>query len=401
MELQNPKNTESFQASETVRRPPKDGNEKKHSPLKLLDFFRYKRIYFGLLIPISLLFTALMRSNHSLAENYTTRIYPFIASAFGRISSAAPLSLSEIFIIILIPVAVIFIARQIFLFSKKISSRKKLSLRLFSSLVCIVSIVLACFTFSCGINYHRLTFAEINDIPIAQYSVGQLEELSAELVSDANRLRTSLDEDEAGVMTSEFSSHFKLASFAREAYKNIGGDYPILSGYTVLPKPVSFSSVMSGLNISGIYNPFFTEANINVDIPAYGIPFTMMHELSHHKGFMREDEANFIAYLACMRSENIEFEYSGSMLALQSCLNALYSADHDSYYRVASQMSDAVRRDREYSYEYWLQFDTPVAKASSKVNDAYLKANNQTSGIQSYGRMVDLLLAEKTLEQTK
>lgn len=31
---------------------------------------------------------------------------------------------------------------------------------------------------------------------------------------------------------------------------------------------------------------------------------------------------------------------------------------------------------------------------SDKVNDTYLKANKQTDGVESYDRMVDLLMAE-------
>ena len=40
------------------------------------------------------------------------------------------------------------------------------------------------------------------------------------------------------------------------------------------------------------------------------------------------------------------------------------------------------------------------AEIHNKVNDAYLKANNQTDGVQSYGRMVDLLIAEYEKEKS-
>ena len=41
---------------------------------------------------------------------------------------------------------------------------------------------------------------------------------------------------------------------------------------------------------------------------------------------------------------------------------------------------------------FWQQYEGKISEASSRVNDTYLKANSQTDGIQSYGRMVDLLL---------
>ncbi len=40
-----------------------------------------------------------------------------------------------------------------------------------------------------------------------------------------------------------------------------------------------------------------------------------------------------------------------------------------------------------------------MAAVSTDVNNAYLKINGQQDGVNSYGRMVDLLLAEfKTLQ---
>ena len=65
------------------------------------------------------------------------------------------------------------------------------------------------------------------------------------------------------------------------------------------PKPVLFSELMSYADIAGMYFPFTVESNINTDGPFFTIPATMGHEMAHQCGFMREDEANFIGYLAC------------------------------------------------------------------------------------------------------
>lgn len=43
--------------------------------------------------------------------------------------------------------------------------------------------------------------------------------------------------------------------------------------------------------LCGVYSPFTVEANYNGDMPDYNVPHTLCHELSHLKGFMREDEA--------------------------------------------------------------------------------------------------------------
>ena len=50
-----------------------------------------------------------------------------------------------------------------------------------------------------------------------------------------------------------------------------------------------------------------------------------------------------------------------------------------------------------YANQFWSRFETPndiVANLSQKVNDTYLQANRVEDGVKSYGRVVDLLLAE-------
>ncbi len=142
------------------------------------------------------------------------------------------------------------------------------------------------------------------------------------------------------------------------------------------------------------------EANVNIDIPDYSIGSTMCHELAHLKGFIREDEANYVAYLACQASTNLELRYSGLMEALILSGNALYAKDADLYYKARALYSDGVSRDLAANSLYWQEFkDKPVSNAAQKINDAYLKANNQEDGVQSYGRMVDLLLAQFRAEK--
>ena len=77
-----------------------------------------------------------------------------------------------------------------------------------------------------------------------------------------------------------------------------------------------FSELMSYADIAGMYFPFTVESNINTDGPFFTIPATMGHEMAHQCGFMREDEANFIGYLACRKSDSPEFRYSLRLRAL-------------------------------------------------------------------------------------
>ena len=73
---------------------------------------------------------------------------------------------------------------------------------------------------------------------------------------------------------------------------------------------------------------------------------------------------------------------------------ALYGADPDTYFSLNAGLNDGVLQDLSVNNQYWKQFEGPVSDVASSVNDAYLKANQQQDGVQSYGRMVDLLLAD-------
>ena len=46
------------------------------------------------------------------------------------------------------------------------------------------------------------------------------------------------------------------------------------------------------------------------------------------------------------------------------------------------------------SMEFWRKYDTRFGDAAMRVNDVYLKAQGQEQGIDSYGSMVDLLVAD-------
>ncbi len=91
---------------------------------------------------------------------------------------------------------------------------------------------------------------------------------------------------------------------------------------------------------------------------------------------------------------DVDFQYSGTLLALIHSTNALYLQDQTAFKEVRSKYSDGLNRDLQALNNYWKQYEGPVSDVSNKINDTYLKANNQSEGVQSYGRMVDLLLAE-------
>jgi hypothetical protein len=83
------------------------------------------------------------------------------------------------------------------------------------------------------------------------------------------------------------------------------------------------------------------------------------------------------------------------MLAVIYAMNELHKADPEAAAALGRNYSGAVRRDLLFLNEYWKQFEGRAERISSDINDAYLKSNRQKKGINSYARMVELLLAEQ------
>ena len=136
--------------------------------------------------------------------------------------------------------------------------------------------------------------------------------------------------------TAKLPSHLRHAkqrygAEARAAMEGLGEEFPELGGFYPRPKALLVSRILSVQQLCDICSPFTVEANYNREMPRYNIPHTICHELSHLKGFMREDEANFIGYMACIGSDDLQFRYSGYLTGWVYAGNALAKIDMDAY----------------------------------------------------------------------
>ena len=178
----------------------------------------------------------------------------------------------------------------------------------------------------------------------------------------------------------------------QRAMEKLGQRYRRLSGHYPYPKPILNTWILSVQQTTGVYSPFTVEANYNRDIAYYDIPFTICHELSHLRGYMQEEEANFIGVLATIGADDLYFNYSGYVSAWVYAGNALARIDSTAFATLYSRINARTRQDMLYNNAYWQQFEGKPAEAHEQLNDAYLKMQGQTSGVRSYGHVTDLML---------
>lgn len=354
---------------------------------------RRKRNLILLLIPLGILFSEWAKKDADIAEKVFARgIYPVYSQVVATLTGWLPFSLAEL-VVAVGPVVILILFIRL---SKAGERRFVLLMTAVQNLLCLVSVIFFVYVIGCGVNYYRYPISYYLNLTVQDSSVEELSGLLREIAQETARLREQLTtEDEKGVYVLPMSNR-ALGEEARLAYQELGKVYEVFQGNYPAPKPVLFSRLMSHTEITGVFTCWTMEANVNVDISPYSIGATMCHELAHLHGFMREDEANYIAILACRASDSVDLQYSGNMLALIYVGNALYGKDAELYFEIYRECySEGVIRDLRANNEYWDQFeDTKVAEVANKVNDTYLKANEQEDGVQSYGRVVDLLLAE-------
>ena len=347
------------------------------------------------LLPLVMLFNWISSKLPNITETiYSEYIFIVIARILAILFNIFPFSIFEIICITLL--CIIF--SYTFITLLKILKQPSKLIELLSMLIIrsmtFVSIIYFLFIFLWGFNYNRLPLSDILGLTIDKASVDELESLCKNLLEETLELREQVKEDSTGVMIFEINLS-NIISNAHEGYEVLAKDYKVFSGDFSKPKKVYFSNIMSILNISGIYSPFTGEANINTYPPDIFLPSTICHEMAHQRGFAREDEANFISYLVCKNHTDPQFQYSGYLQALTHAMHKLKKYDQNKYNDIREIYSQGMNNDLNTVNQFWRNYSgTMIAKTSNKMNDNYLKINRQKDGTQSYGRVVDLLIAE-------
>lgn len=331
------------------------------------------------LLPMSLILQVLARKVDGFGQWYSKAIYPLFVNTIGRVMNMLPFSVAELGIYVLLIYIVILLVNTF---------RRKTWKNLVTYIVLIATALFFLYCVNCGVNYYRTSFAESAGLEGDRYAVSDLKDTCDWLTEKVNECSKEVQRNENGVMFLSLDETKEAVC----AMEKLGILYPELKGYYPKPKGLWNHWILSVQELSGIYSPFTIEANYNTGMIDYNIPFTACHELSHLRGFMQEEEANFIAFLACLASEESDFRYSGYLQAWIHCTNLLYKIDYEAWEEIRMNLAKDVEIDLKANSEFWNKYDGAVAEVADKINDTYLKANGQSDGVESYGRMADLVV---------
>ena len=351
------------------------------------------------------------------SDFYVEKVFPIFLNTYGRISALFPFSIGEMLIYgavgYTVFTVVIWMCRFVHFVDGKDRLKRfsRINSKIFFKLlifICLVQVQ------NCFVLYHTSTLYEGTEAEDYDGTKEELVALRERLCVRANELSVTFERDENG----EIIYDGDMKETAKAAMKNLGDEaksrlgsvseemldrkLSLLSGFYSSPKAFYKSDFFSQQYIKGYYFPFTLEANYNDLMYIANLPDTMCHELCHLKGFIFEDEASFIAYLACINSQDEFFEYSGILNALSyvdSEIDKEASKD-ESLAGLLTTENDYVRFDKTFlTSEAWAKVESDalmdtkkVSKASDTFLDTNLTLNGVSDGIVSYSRMVKLLL---------
>ncbi len=320
------------------------------------------------------------------ADIYNRTLGAMLRGIFNASTILLPISLAE-YIILCSPVIIFLL---LYYAIKHASVTWVRSIRFSLSLFAAFALILGCFNLNFACGYHTTPLGERLGYGEKDITTEELSYTAKRLLYEVNLLspQVSYGEDKFSYLpydTDELSKRLN-ASYDRVCY-----EYDFIQKMPCRIKPVVLSEPWTYTHIAGVYTFFTGESNLNMNFPDYTLPFSTAHEMAHQRGIAREDEANFIAFLACISSDDPYIRYSGYVSVYEYVASALYSADKEEYFSVLSSMDEDVRQELIAYGDFFDKYrDNKVAQVSDAANDTFLKQNGQESGTMSYELVVEL-----------
>jgi hypothetical protein len=316
---------------------------------------------------------------------YSDQLYRFISGVQRTISGIFPFSIGDI-------LYVLFIAYVLF---RAISYLKRLKASGFSKpgllaaplgLLNFTLVLYIAFKLLWGLNYSRPSIAEQLQIGNEKYSPAQLTALAKFMIKRINALQ--LERLKIQNPSSLDYTASELEFKATAAYQEMHAKHPFFSYSQPALKKVLNTWLITKIGLEGYYNPLSGEANVNMRIPAHGLPFVACHEIAHQLGVGREDEANLVGYLVAANSTDLNFRYSAMYSVLRNVLFELRIKSPDAYKPLAALINEGTKLDFQRDKDFWLKYNSDMYAYMDVALDSFLKLNNQQKGINSYQDIV-------------
>jgi len=309
---------------------------------------------------------------------YSTGVYPIVSASLRWISSLFPFALGDILYALLIFIAL----KSIFFFLKKRKSlTKKDRFIIPLKALNIILILYISFKLLWGLNYSRPSISSQLAITDEKYTVKELVLLNNFFIDRLNELQPKINPKQS--YTVKEIKEKSVIAYQKMQQRQAFFGYAIPSF-----KPAINSWAISKIGIEGYYNPLTGEANLNMLLPAWVLPFVACHEISHQLGVAREDEANLVGYLTSVNSDDVNFQYSANYNMLRYLLLEIRIKSPEDYEMLYKKIAPGVLANFKAESDFWRKYNSEMSGYMNIAFDKFLKLNNQKSGIKSYQNSV-------------
>lgn len=312
----------------------------------------------------------------------------------AKVTGILPFSLGEL-CLVLLPVLLIVLIVYVTHHSRK--EHYDLLTRFFCAAFAFLSLFYTFFVFTLGMGYHGTALTDKLGLERKELTTGELIEVTEWLLEKTNEAAENVDfiYESSSVMPYDFNG---LNEKLNEAYASVSDRFDFIMGYSSRIKPVLASKLMSSAGLLGMYSYYTGETNVNVDYPDYTLVFTCAHEMSHQRGISREDEANFMAFLLCLESDDPYINYCGYLNMFEYMLNPLYAGlsregNTSKYSSILRKADERVLFDLDIAQKKTQENQGVISKIAEKINDTHIKVVGDEKGTASYGLVVELAAA--------
>lgn len=326
------------------------------------------------------------------AEFWTKYPAQAIRFVLAKLTGWFPFSLAECLLISIPILALAYIIASSV--STKRDESDKNFYRWIRPLVSVILVIATLFFAAFGPAYSRNKLSDNLGIERAAVSADELYSTAEKVSAEADGIIASIDFDVSGASVMPYGYN-ELVDKMNDAFERYAAGADYISHFDSNPKAIALSEPMTYTHISGVYTFMTGESNINTNYPDFLIPFTMAHEMAHQRGIAREDEANFVAFLVCIGSDDDYIRYSGYANMINYLDSALSKADSELY---KSFLQNKLQREIYNEFVSYSAFfdkyrDSTASDIAGGVNDVFLQSQGQQAGTRSYGLVVDLAVA--------
>lgn len=336
-------------------------------------------IRIGILLLVTLFFIILLilKTNQDICEAWSRGFARWYQTALGPFYALFPFSLTEFVVVTIVITSIVLLVLVIIHLIKK---KWSLAISRIVTIGLIIMSTITIYTATSELAYNRKNVP----IPLYQEKVEKSEfsEIVYYFIDDFNECISHLEFDESGEVKEPYTLS-EMNEIVKKEYLRLDNDY--FTSFTTNVKPMLSSRIYTEFHITGVTFTPMTEANYNFRAINSEHPYTLMHEVAHTKGVMREDEANLVAAYLCLTSDDYYFRYSGYYRTIQSLIDLMKFLDEDDseYWAARDTIDWAYYECCNYSFKYWDEHNKGV-QIGEFFNNLYLKSSGQKEGVDSY-----------------